>query len=40
MYCPAEGRERSAILAQDAERLGIEPLFIRGVSDDVVVSAG
>ena len=37
---PSRGRERSATAAQDAERLGIEPLFVRDVSDDVVVSAG
>ena len=34
-----EGRDDLQLLAQDAERLGIEPLFIRDVSDDVAVSA-
>ena len=29
-----------ALLAADAERLGVEPLFVRDVSDDVVISAG
>lgn len=29
-----------ALLAEDAQRLGIEPLFVRDVSDDVFISAG
>lgn len=28
------------LLAEDAQRLGIEPLFVRDVSDDVIVRAG
>ena len=42
LKCIAQPRAESdlQLLAQDAERLGIEPLFIRDVSDDVVVSAG
>ena len=28
------------LLTEDAERLGVEPLFVRDVSDDVIVSAG
>ena len=28
------------LLAEDAERLGVEPLFVRDVSDDVIISAG
>ena len=42
LTCIAQPRAESdlQLLAQDAERLGIEPLFIRDVSDDVIVSAG
>jgi aryl-alcohol dehydrogenase-like predicted oxidoreductase len=42
LNCIAEPRAEIdlALLAEDAERLGIEPLFVRDVSDDVIVSAG
>ena len=29
-----------ALLAEDAQRLGVEALFVRDVSDDVIISAG
>lgn len=42
LKCIADPREDIdlELLAQDAERLGIEPLFVRDVSDDVMISAG
>ena len=42
LHCIAEPRAEIdlELLAQDAERLGIEPLFVRDVSDDVIVRAG
>ena len=42
LKCMAQPRAEIdlTLLAQDAARLGIEPLFVRDVSDDVIVSAG